>query len=306
MENTLYHRDIIATADLSQAEIEAILATSRQMKQERHPNMLQGKVLASCFFEASTRTRLSFESACLRLGGGVVGFSDGQNTSVCKGESLNDSIRVIAKYADAIVLRHPQEGAARLAAEVSDVPVINAGDGANRHPTQTLLDLFTIEECQQKLQGLHIALVGDLKYGRTAHSLALACAKYDIRLYFVSPETLTMPDHICERLRSTGVKYSFHHSIKDVVNKVDILYMTRLQRERLDIHDSIDNIKYCQLNTDMLSNVKANLKVMHALPRTDELPAAVDKTPYAYYFEQAENGLYVRQALLALLLNKSL
>ena len=306
MDNTLYKRHVIATADFSLDEINTVLTTAAQMKQSRHPNMLQGQILASCFFEASTRTRLSFESACLRLGGQVMGFADGAQTSIKKGESLSDSIRVIANYADAIVLRHPQEGAARLAAEVSTVPIINAGDGANRHPSQTLLDLFSIQEAQQRLTGLHIALVGDLKYARTAHSLALACARYDVRLYFVSPESLTMPDHICNRLRSAGVKYSFHRGIDDVVNKVDILYLTRLQRERLHEQDDISALKHCLLKPEMLQQAKPNLKILHALPRTAELPSSIDNSDFAYYFQQAENGLYVRQALLALLLNKSL
>ena len=306
MENTLYQKHLVSVSDLSVDEISLIFQLARQFKQQPGPaNSLRGKILASCFYEPSTRTRLSFEAAALRLAGQVIGFSDSTTISANKGECLYDSIQMICQYADIIVLRHPKDGAARLAAEFSSVPVINAGDGANRHPTQTLLDLFSIHECQGRLDGLHIALVGDLKYGRTAHSLAQCAARYNMRLYFVSPENFTMPNTICETLRRAGVMYSFHRDIAEIKNKVDVIYMTRLQKERLAPGEMIQSWDKCAINASKLSHTKPNLKILHPLPRTTELAYDLDQTPQAYYFEQAKNGLFVRQAILALLLNPS-
>lgn len=297
-------KNILSIADLEREEILAILKKAEGFKKNPPKNILQGAVLASCFFEPSTRTRLSFETAMRKLGGSVIGFADGNTTSAKKGESLYDSIRVIGGYADVIAIRHPLEGSARRASEATDKPVINAGDGANQHPTQTLLDLFTIKECHRKLNGLKIAMVGDLKFGRTVHSLALACALFDMQLYFVSPPQLALPDYICRELRKKGIKFSFHHAIEDVVDKVDILYMTRIQKERLD-EAVYEKIKGCYvLNEKILEKAQKKLKVMHPLPRVDEIDTAVDLSPHAYYFQQSDNGLYVRQALLALLLRK--
>lgn len=305
MKNTLYRRHIISINDLSRAEIELVIKTAQQLKMQHRPNALQDKIIASCFFEASTRTRLSFEAAAYRLGANVIGFSDAKNTSLqAKGESLHDTIKVIAAYADAIVMRHPAEGAARLAASVAGIPVINAGDGSNQHPTQTLLDLFTIKECQGKLDKLNIALVGDLKYGRTVHSLAQACSLFDSRLFFISPENLMMPDYVCNTLKKQGIKFSFHRQLDDVMNKADIIYMTRLQKERFD-EETYRHLKaHYVLNSATLKNAKKNLKILHPLPRIDEIAVEVDSTAHAYYFQQATNGLFVRQALLDLLLNK--
>ncbi|HSW86404.1 MAG TPA: aspartate carbamoyltransferase [Rhabdochlamydiaceae bacterium] len=304
MTHLFKHKGILSIFDLSEDEIEMILERAEEMKKEPSKDLLQGCILASCFFEPSTRTRLSFESAMLRLGGSVIGFSDSESTSSKKGESLQDSIKVIGQYADIIAIRHPREGAARLAQESTDIPVVNAGDGANQHPTQTLVDLFTIKECQGTLHSLHIAMVGDLKYGRTPHSLALACALFDARLYFISPEQLTVPDYILHELRKKGVKFSFHHSIEEVIPKIDILYMTRIQKERFE-EGEYERIKdQFVLKEPMLKNAKQNLKIFHPLPRINEIETAVDETPYAYYFQQAANGIYVRQAVLALLLNK--
>jgi len=293
---------LISIADLKKEEILSLLKFASELKKKPIKNALKEKILASCFFEPSTRTRLSFESAIIRLGGQVIGFSDSHFISTKKGETLCDSIKIISKYADVIVIRHPLEGAAKLASEVSSVPVINAGDGANQHPTQTLADLFTIQECQGKLEGLQVAMVGDLKYGRTIHSLALGAALFDIRLYFISPDQLTMPDDILQELRKKGVKFSFHRSIEEVVGKVDILYMTRLQKERL-AEGEFEKIKdQYVLTKDMLDSAKKNLKILHPLPRIFEIDPAIDKTPFAFYFQQAENAVFIRQALLLSLL----
>ncbi|MEM9243360.1 MAG: aspartate carbamoyltransferase [Pseudomonadota bacterium] len=301
--NPLFQHPIISSAELSLEEINLILDTAEKIKQQPMPDYLRGKLLASCFFEPSTRTRLSFEAAMTRLGGQVIGFAQADSTSTKKQESLSDSMRVIGKYVDALVLRHHAEGAARLAAEVCDKPIINAGDGANLHPSQTLLDLFSIRESQQRLENLHIAFVGDLKYGRTVHSLAKTCARYpNIRFYFVAADALKLPEHICDFLYENRIKFSFHTDINDIINRVDILYMTRMQRERFEANEFNSIQTRYRLTVDTLKAAKPTLKIMHPLPRVDEITVEVDDTAHAYYFQQAENGLYVRQALLALLL----
>lgn len=303
INNPLYQKHIVSIADLSRRDLELILETAQSLKQNPQPDLLKNKVIASCFFEASTRTRLSFETAVQRLGGSVIGFDSGGNTSLAqKGETLADSVSVISSYADAFFMRHPQEGAARLAAEFSTVPVINGGDGANQHPTQTLLDLFTIYETQDTLDNLNIAFIGDLKYGRTVHSLAQALSLFNCNFYFIAPDALAMPDYILEELDSKGISYSSHKSIEEVVDSLDVLYMTRVQKERFDEEEYRHINSAFLLNADMLNNVRSNLKVLHPLPRVDEVHKNVDDTPYAYYFQQAENGVYARQALLALLL----
>ncbi len=301
MSNPLYNKDIISISDLSLEEIELALLTSQKIKKNFGKRLNHPKILASCFYEPSTRTRLSFESAMLKIGGQVIGFTKPSETSSQKGESLSDSMKIISNYADIIVLRHPKEGAARLAADAASVPVINAGDGSNQHPTQTLLDLFSIQESQERLEGLKIAFVGDLKFGRTVHSLAKAAALYDMRMYFISPKDLMLPDSIADELRKKAVRYSFHRTIHEVLSKVDIIYMTRPQRERFGNLTLSQSSSY-QLTKEMLKNVKKNLKILHPLPRLEEIPKEIDDTPYAYYFQQAQNGLYVRQALLDLLL----
>lgn len=303
MNNPLYQKNIISIADLSRDDLELILQTAHSLKQKPQPELLKNKVIASCFFEASTRTRLSFETAVQRLGGSVIGFDSGGNTSLAqKGETLADSVKVIASYADAFFMRHPQEGAARLASEFTNIPVINGGDGANQHPTQTLLDLFTIYETQGRLDNLNIAFVGDLKYGRTVHSLAQALSLFNCKLFFIAPEALAMPDYILEELNEKGVSYSEHQSIEEVIDSLDILYMTRVQKERFDETEYQFIKSAFLLDAKMLENVHDNLRVLHPLPRVDEIHNNVDDTPYAYYFEQAKNGIYARQALLALLL----
>ncbi|KAB1455375.1 aspartate carbamoyltransferase [Vibrio panuliri] len=309
MTNTLYNKHIISIPELSRTELELIVQTAGQLKAEPNPNLIKNKVVASCFFEPSTRTRLSFETAIQRIGGDVIGFDNAGNTSLAnKGETLADSIQVISTYVDAFVMRHPREGAARLASEFSNgVPVINAGDGANQHPTQTLLDLYTISETQGRLDNINIAFVGDLKYGRTVHSLTQALAKFNnVRFFFVAPEALAMPDYICEELDEASIEYSLHTDMESVIPELDILYMTRVQKERFDESEYAHIKSAYILTASMLEEARSNLKVLHPLPRVDEITTDVDKTPHAYYFQQAENGVYARQALLALVLNQSL
>ncbi len=309
MANSLFKKHIISIPELNRAELELIIDTAARLKAEPNPTLLKNKVVASCFFEPSTRTRLSFETAIQRLGGTVVGFDSPGNTSLAnKGETLSDSVQVITSYVDAFVMRHPQEGAARLASEFSNgVPVINGGDGANQHPTQTLLDLFTIHETQGRLDGINIAFVGDLKYGRTVHSLTQALSKFnDVKFFFIAPEVLAMPDYICEELDDAGISYSLHNNMEDVIPELDILYMTRVQKERFDESEYVHMKAAYILTASMLESARDNLKVLHPLPRVDEITVDVDKTKYAYFFQQAENGVYARQALLALVLNENL
>lgn len=309
MVNPLYLRDIISINDLKREDLLAVLEVARSLKHYPQPELLKHKVIASCFFEASTRTRLSFETAIHRLGASVVGFSDSNNTSLGKkGETLADTISVISQYVDAIVIRHPQEGASRLAAQFAGkIPVINAGDGANQHPTRTLLDLFTIQESQGSLNNLHIAMVGDLKYGRTVHSLTQALSKFDNNhFYFIAPEALAMPAHILHLLEEKGITYSLHDNIEAVLPKLDILYITRVQKERLDPSEYANVKAQFILTSHELTSAKPGMKVLHPLPRIDEITTDVDKTSHAYYFQQAGNGIYARQALLALILNKTI
>jgi aspartate carbamoyltransferase catalytic subunit len=306
MSNPLYQRHVISIADLTRHDLETVIATAQQLKREPRTDLLKDKVVASCFFEASTRTRLSFETAVQRLGGTVIGFDDGGNTSLAKkGETMADSVRIITSYVDAFVMRHPKDGAARLASENSSVPVINGGDGSNQHPSQTLLDLFTIHETQGKLDGLTLAFVGDLKYGRTVHSLAQALALFNCKFYFIAPEALAMPDYICEQLDAHGIEYQLVASIEEVVPELDILYMTRVQKERFDETEFQHLKSKYKLDASMLEGAKPNLKVLHPLPRIDEIATDVDATPHAYYFQQAQNGVFARQALLALVLNET-
>ena len=304
MPNLLYRKNLISIADLNVNELQLLLDTALQLKQQPRDDLLAGKLIASCFFEPSTRTRLSFETAVQRLGGKVIGFSDGANTSAKKGETLADTARIISSYADAIIQRHPKDGAARVLAEFSQVPVINAGDGTNQHPSQTLLDLVTIYETQGSLKNLKIAMCGDLKYGRTVHSLAQALKLFDCEFAFVSPPSLAMPDYITQELDAHGTKWQILANLEDAIEWADILYMTRVQRERFDAEEFAKIQGKFNLHANMLTNAKANLRVLHPLPRGDEIAPDVDSTPYAYYFEQATNGVYARMAMLALLLNE--
>jgi aspartate carbamoyltransferase catalytic subunit len=305
MAHNFKNRDIISINDLSKSDILDVLEVAKELKKKQRPKLLENYVMGSCFFEPSTRTRLSFETAMNRLGGKVIGFADPKMTSTKKGESLFDTIKMVSQYVDVIAMRHSIEGSARLASEASDVPIINGGDGANQHPTQTLLDLFTIKETQKKLTGLNIAMIGDLKFGRTVHSLAEALKHFNPRLYLVAPDELQMPNYILENLRNTGVKFSLHQKIESVIKKVDIFYMTRIQEERFVDKLEFERFKNAfVLRPKHLESVLPNMKVMHPLPRIDEIDISIDSSKHAYYFEQAKNGLYTRQALLALTLGK--
>lgn len=308
MTNPLFQKDIISISEFTREHIDRVVQTALSLKNNPRNDLLQGKLIGVTFFEGSTRTRLSFETAIHRLGGQVIGFADASNTSLGKkGETLADSIRIITSYTDALVMRHPKEGAARLAADLSPVPVINAGDGANQHPSQTILDLLTITETQGKIDDLKIAFVGDLKYGRTVHSLAEALSMYNnVHIYLVSPESLAMPEYILKHLAKHNVKFSIHETIEEVIPEVDILYMTRVQKERFDETEYQNLRSKFILSKDMLSEAKSNMKILHPLPRIDEITLDVDDTPHAYYFQQAKNGVFARQAILALVLNKEI
>lgn len=301
--NSLANRDLISIEDISKEQIERILSVALQLQSDPQPNLLQGYILATCFFEPSTRTRLSFESAMHRLGGGVIGFADSETTSTKKGETLSDTMRGISQFADIIVIRHPKVGSAAEAASVADVPVINGGDGFNQHPTQTLVDLFSILECQGTIDGLHIAIAGDLKYGRTVHSLCLALSHYNVHLHFVSPPELRLPPKLCDKLQKKNVAFTFHDSIEEVIPLVDVFYMTRVQKERFTDEDT-NFVNPCLLKLSHLSQAKENLRILHPLPRMDEIETAIDSTQYAYYFQQMGNGVLVRMALLGLILDK--
>jgi len=301
------HRDIISIKDFSKEEIDNILKYAKQMipyaKGEKHTTLLKQQILATLFFEPSTRTRLSFESAMHRLGGNVIGFSDPSGTSQKKGESLADTIRMADSYSDAIVIRHPQEGAARLAAEFSEVPILNAGDGAGQHPTQCLLDLFTILTEKKKIKGINIVLLGDLKYGRTVHSLAYALSLFQANLTFVSPDTLKMPKEVINECKEFGVEPLSTSNLEKAVKDADVLYATRIQKERFpDAEEYNRVVGSYKVNNVLLEQARQDLIVMHPLPRVVEIDPEVDKTPHAVYFTQAFNGVPIRMALLSLIL----
>ena len=296
-------KNLISVQDLSKEEILHILDVAKEFEANREQDFLSGKVIACLFFEPSTRTRLSFESAINRLGARVIGFPDNRNTSQTKGETLEDTIRIVSNYVDMIVMRHPMAGAADIAASVASVPVINAGDGANQHPTQTLLDLYAIRKTQDRLEGLDIDMVGDLKYGRAVHSLVEALRHFSPRFVFTSPEELTMPRKYVEMLDETDIPYVQTGNIEYGLNDCDILYMTRVQEERFPDKDEYDKVKdVYRLTASMLGGVRPNLKIMHPLPRVNEIAPDVDTTPYAWYFRQAGDGMYVRMAIIACLL----
>ncbi len=264
--------------------------------------LLYGKVVASLFFEPSTRTRLSFESAINRLGARVIGFSEVNNTSVSKGETLHDTITVISNYCDMIVMRHPIEGAARYASEVSKVPVVNAGDGANQHPSQTLLDLYSNLKTQGRLDNINIMMVGDLKYGRTVHSLLEALSHFKAEFTFVSPPELQMPTEYKMQLYERGISYYETSDIMERMEMADIIYMTRVQRERFSDIMEYERVKNAYvLHSNMLEKTKPNMKILHPLPRVNEIATDVDSNPKAYYFHQTENGVYTRMAIMAYL-----
>lgn len=291
---------LVSIDDISRDEILDLLERARFF--EEHPNqtILQGKVVATLFFEPSTRTRLSFETAVNRLGGRIIGFSDAATTSSSKGESLKDTIKMVSNYVDLIIMRHYLEGAARYATEVTDIPVINAGDGANQHPSQTMLDLYSIYKTQGTLENLTITMVGDLKYGRTVHSLLMAMRYFNPTFRFVACDELRMPKEYRDFCDANGIKYTEHTEFgTNVLADTDILYMTRVQRERFSDIMEYERVKNIYtLRNEMLEGTKPNLRVLHPLPRVNEIDRDVDDNPKAYYFEQARNGLFARQAII--------
>ncbi|MEM2150754.1 MAG: aspartate carbamoyltransferase [Candidatus Bathyarchaeia archaeon] len=297
-------RDVISIKDFTREEIDYILRFSSEMEHlvKTGSDMLKGRIMATLFFEPSTRTRLSFETAMYKLGGSVIGFSGPEISSVMKGESLADTIRVVEKYADIIVLRHPAEGAARFAAEYAKVPVINAGSGAEEHPTQALLDLYTILKEKKRIDGLTVALMGDLRYGRTVHSLAYALSLYDVRLFLVSPDLLRMRREVLEDIKKRIEVYEYAN-IEEVLPEVDVLYVTRIQKERFPDLSEYAMVKGSyRIDINVLRKAKSDLIILHPLPRVDEISTEVDSTPFAKYFQQVENGLVTRMALLSLIL----
>ena len=293
-------KHIVSIEDLDNKSIMGILKRAKELlpvaKGNKKSKTLDGKILATCFFEPSTRTRLSFESAMQRLGGSCIGFADPSATSHLKGETLSDAIRMVAGYSDAVVLRHPREGAAKLASEVSEVPIINGGDGAGQHPTQTLLDLFTIKDEIGKLENLKVGMLGDLRYGRTVHSLSQALNRFNTKFFFISPKSLAMPEHVTDELDS---QWSTHEDLKEVLGDLDVLYVTRIQKERFpDLEDYKKVSGAYKINAELLKNAKSKMKILHPLPRVDEISTDVDETKHAAYFRQAFNGVPVRMALL--------
>ncbi len=304
-------RDVVTISDFTNREIDTILDRAEEMlpyaKGEKVTTCLQGRIMSTLFFEPSTRTRLSHEVAMHRLGGGVIGFSGTEGTGVAKGETLADTIRMADGYCDIIVMRHYYEGAAKMAADFADAPVINGGDGAGHHPTQTLLDLFTIRQEFKDLEGLNIALIGDLKYGRTVHSLSQALARYNCNLYFVAPDDLQMPDHIVQEIDDSDIHIGFHNTLREVMDKAHVFYMTRIQRERFpDLKEYEKVAEVFKLQASMMESAKPESIVMHPLPRVHEIQPDVDNTKHSRYFKQAFNGVPVRMALLSLLLGVDL
>ena len=297
-------RDLISIKDFSQQEINHILDVSKTMEPlvSKGSDMLKGKILATLFFEPSTRTRLSFEAAILKLGGSYIGFADTEIASVKKGENLADTVRTVENYADAIALRHNLEGAAKLAAEFSKVPIINGGTGAEEHPTQAFVDLYTIRKEKGKIDGLKIALVGDLRYGRTVHSLAYALALYNIELYLVSPESLRMRKDVLQTIKNK-IPVIEDANLEAILPQIDVLYVTRIQKERFPDAAEYTKLKGAyKIDLKTIKNAKKDLIILHPLPRIDEIAPEVDSTPQARYFQQVGNGVVVRMALLALVL----
>lgn len=293
-------RSFVTIADLSKEKIMYLIEMAKEFENNPNRKILDGRIVATLFFEPSTRTRLSFETAANRLGAKVIGFTDPKVTSSSKGETLKDTIIMVSNYADVIVMRHYLEGAARYASEISPVPIVNAGDGANQHPSQTMLDLYSIYKTQGTLENLNIYLVGDLKYGRTVHSLLMAMRHFNPTFHFIAPDELKMPEEYKLYCQQHGIKYFEHRDFnEDIISDADILYMTRVQRERftdLMEYEKVKNVYI--LKNSMLSKTKDTMRILHPLPRVNEIAYDVDNNPKAYYFQQAKNGLYARQAII--------
>ena len=294
------NRSLVTIANLSKEKIMYLIQMAQEFEKCPNRKILDNKVVATLFFEPSTRTRLSFETAANRLGARVIGFTDPKVTSSSKGETLKDTIMMVSNYADVIVMRHYLEGAARYASEVAPVPIVNAGDGANQHPSQTMLDLYSIYKTQGTLESLNIYLVGDLKYGRTVHSLIMAMRHFNPTFHFIAPKELAMPEEYKIYCQNHGIKYEEHEEFNsEVISQADILYMTRVQRERFTDLMEYERVKDVYiLRADMLKDSRPNMKILHPLPRVNEIAYDVDNNPHAYYFEQAHNGLFARQAII--------
>ncbi len=297
------NRSLVSITDYSKSEYLRVMEVAADFENNSYQNLLDGKVIGTLFFEPSTRTRLSFESAINRLGGRVIGFSEADSTSVSKGETLYDTIKVVSNYCELLVMRHWLEGSARYASEHSKVSIINAGDGANQHPTQTLLDLYSILKTQKTLENLNIFMVGDLKYGRTVHSLLMALSEFNANFYFISPDELKMPQEYKDYLAKKRLSFVEKKDIDESVKEADIIYMTRVQRERFSDPIEYERTKNAYvLKKEMIVGTKETMKVLHPLPRVNEIHPEVDSSSHAYYFQQTENGVYVRQAIIALIL----
>lgn len=293
-------KNLISVRDLNKLEILELIEIADKIEKGIIKPDLSGKIIALLFLEPSTRTRFSFETSVKKLKGDILYLGDIATSSVSKGETFSDTVMVLSQYVDMIVIRTGVEGAARLATQIVSIPIVNAGDGTNQHPTQALLDCFSIAKTQGKLNNLKIGMVGDLKLGRTTHSLCEILSHFDPTFYFVSPHFLSMPEYIKDDLIKKGIKYYESSKIEDIINEVDILYVTRLQKERfsdIDAYEKVSN--YYVINAEMLKNVKKNCKILHPLPRINEIATDVDKTPYAYYFQQVKNGMFMRQAIIS-------
>ncbi len=303
IKTIMKNKSFVSIDDFTKEEIIGVLDMAEEFEKQPVRDLLKNRVIATLFFEPSTRTRLSFESAINKLGGRIIGFSDASSSSVTKGETIHDTIKMVSSYSDLIVMRHQLEGSARYASEISSVPIVNAGDGANQHPTQTMLDLYSIRKTQGTLDNLNIFFVGDLKYGRTVHSLVMAMSRWKTTFNFISPEELQMPDEIKIYLENLGLKYYEHNDFTDIISRADIIYMTRVQRERFSDPMEYEKVKNVYvLKNSLLANTKPNMRILHPLPRVNEISTDVDANPKAYYFEQALNGVFTRQAILCKLL----
>ena len=295
--------NLISMRNLRMDKIYSLIELAEALESGKRKSDMTGKVMGALFFEPSTRTQLSFETAMKRLGGEVITMSGTKGSSLEKGESLSDTVKIINQYSDIIVMRHPQEGAAKYVSECVDIPVVNAGDGANQHPTQSLLDLYSIFKTQDSLNNLKVCLLGDLRYGRTVHSLAFALGAFNSEFYFVSPEILNMPQYILDELDELEIKYTQSDSLEKIVDELDILYVTRIQKERFTDPEDYEKVKSSYvISLEILKGVKKNFKILHPLPRVDEISVEVDNLDCAYYFQQAKNGVYMRQAIITKLL----
>lgn len=295
-------KSFVAIKEMTKSDIIEVLDLAEKLLLEDNFEKMRGKIVGSLFFEPSTRTRLSFTSSAYRLGANVLGFDSPDATSLKKGESLRDTIKMVSAYSDVIVMRHNIEGAAKFATEMTDTPIINAGDGANEHPSQTLLDLFTIRNHFSKLENLKIAFVGDLKYGRTVHSLVRALKYFNNEFYFVAPESIQIPEYILQELEESKIAYKLFDNYEDIIGEIDVMYMTRIQKERFESEKEYEKVKgvYTISKKDILGKVKDEMIILHPLPRVDEINIDLDDTKHALYFKQAQNGVPVRMAMYLL------